>query len=307
LSRRAHPATLRRVLKQFRVWTVVAAVGFVLAGCVQGAQPSGSVQVPRSSVAIDSSTPGASRSASGAVATYSCPGMTASADYCRRLAAWMRQQTGLSTSVVLRLEELPPPSCMTTFEGQTVMCAYGGGPPRTIRATTDTGARLERTLPCLGVSLDAICSDTRSLQVESMRYWDVPCEGEPPAGCATPVVPDASTLNESRPLLIRSLDVPVGPIGHREVEIGRAIIPNGILSKARFTLAPESQTQNGFLIDPELVRMQVVSLDPTRPPFTNVYERGRFPGVEEVKVLLVFDVAETSDSGVLHIENVEVR
>jgi hypothetical protein len=202
---------------------------------------------------------------------------------------------------------LPPSSCTTTVEGQTVMCNYGGGPPRTIRATTDTGATLDRTLPCLGVSFDAICSDTPSLHAESMSYWDIPCEGEPPAGCATPVVPDASALKESRPLLIRSLDVPVGPIGHREVEIGHAIVPNGILSKGRFVLAPSSHTQDGFLIDPEIVRLQVESLDPTRPPFTNVYQRGRFPGVEEVKVLLVFDVAETSDSAVLHIQNVDVR
>jgi hypothetical protein len=292
------------VLKRFAVWTVVAALGFVLAGCGQGAQPSGSVSVPN--VAIDSSAPSASVSASGAVANETCSGMSVSASYCRRLAGWMRQQTGLASNMVLRLEELPAPSCSVTVDGQTMMC-NGEAPARTIRATTDTGTTVDRTLPCQGVSFEAICSDTPSLQAESMSYWDIPCAAEPPAGCATPVVPDATALKESRPLLIRSLDVPVGPIGHREVEVGHAIIPNGILSKGRFTLAPSSQTPNGFLIDPEIVRLQVVSLDPTRPPFTNVYERGRFPGVEEVKVLLVFDVAETSDSAVLHIENVEVR
>ena len=135
-------------------------------------------------------------------------------------------------------------------------------------------------------------------------YWDVPCT-DPPSSCATPVAPDPSALAQARPLRIAALEVPVGPVGHRAVEIGRAVLPNGILSEATFALA--DSLEGGFTLEPNVVRMEFRSTDSTRPPFTNVYVRGRFHGVEEVRVLLVFDVAATSGDRVIHVRDVDIH
>ena len=99
--------------------------------------------------------------------------------------------------------------------------------------------------------------------------------------------------------------MPVGPIGHHEVELGTAVLVNGIAQEGTFTL--NDQLQDGFLLDPGTVRLELRSTIPGRPPFTNIYERGAFDGPEEVRVFLIFDVAETSDSAVLHVQNVLVK
>ena len=99
--------------------------------------------------------------------------------------------------------------------------------------------------------------------------------------------------------------MPVGAVGHREVEIGRAVLVDGIVQEARFSIA--DQTQVGFLLDPGLVRMELRSTIPGRPPFDNIYQRGTFKGAEEVRVVLVFDVAETGQDAVIHVTDVLVR
>jgi hypothetical protein len=153
-----------------------------------------------------------------------------------------------------------------------------------------------------------VCSDTPGIQIVDLHsgYWDVPCAGEAPDGCATPVpFPTGAAADVGRELRIASVDVPVGPIGHHEVELGTAVLVNGIAQEGTFTL--NDQLQDGFLLDPGTVRLELRSTIPGRPPFTNIYERGAFDGPEEVRVFLVFDVAETSDSAVLHVQNVLVK
>jgi hypothetical protein len=51
----------------------------------------------------------------------------------------------------------------------------------------------------------------------------------------------------------------------------------------------------------------VTSTDPSRPVFGNVYERGSFPGVEDVVATLIFDVVETPPGAVLPVRDVVVR
>lgn len=236
--------------------------------------------------------------------------MNVSDAYCARLASWMRNEVGLAADTAIRLEDAPPTPCGTTSTGQPLICVIGGDAPRKLVATTGTGETFERTLPCGGISRAAICFESpppiQAIPFSTTGYWDTPCTGEAPSGCATPVVPDPDAVKQAKPLRIDAVDVPVGEVGHREVEIGRAWVPNGVLSKVGFALA-SSQTQDGFELDPAEVAIKIVSADPSRPPFTNVHERKLFPGVEEVRVLIVFDVAQTSPSAVLHVIDVDVE
>ena len=153
------------------------------------------------------------------------------------------------------------------------------------------------------------CSETPGIQAIDLHgagYWDVPCAGEPPDGCPTPIpTPTGAAAAVGRELKIDALDMPVGAVGHREVDIGRAILVDGIVQEARFTIADQAQV--GFLLDPGLVRMELRSTIPGRPPFDNVYQRGTFKGPEEVRVVLVFDVAETGPDAVIHVTDVLVR
>jgi hypothetical protein len=153
------------------------------------------------------------------------------------------------------------------------------------------------------------CSESPGLQASDLHnagFWDLPCAGEAPAGCATPLLlPTGAAAAAGRELRIDALDVPVGPVGHREVEIGTAVLPNGILTEATFRIATESQV--GFLIDPGIVRMELRSSEPGRPAFDNIYSRGASNGPEEVRVFLVFDVVEASPGSMVTIADVIVR
>ena len=154
-----------------------------------------------------------------------------------------------------------------------------------------------------------VCSESPGLEAMDLHnagFWDVPCAGEAPAGCATPLPPPTGAAAAAgRELLIDALDVPVGPVGHREVDIGTAVLPNGILNEATFRIVDESQI--GFLIDPGIVRMELRSSEPGRPAFDNIYARGAIDGPEEVRVYLVFDVVETSLDATVRIADVIVR
>jgi hypothetical protein len=67
------------------------------------------------------------------------------------------------------------------------------------------------------------------------------------------------------------------------------------------------QVQDGFLLDPGTVTMVIRSTDPSRPRFQNTYERGVWDQPETIRVLVVFDVAETSPGATIHITGVDVH
>jgi hypothetical protein len=154
-----------------------------------------------------------------------------------------------------------------------------------------------------------VCSENPGIDAIDLHgagYWDVTCTGEAPNGCPSRIpTPTGAAAAAGRELRIATLALPVGATGHREVEIGRAVLADGIVQEARFSIA--DQTQNGFLLDPGLVQMELRSTVTGRPPFDNAYKRGTFHGPEEVRVMLIFDVAETSPDAVIHVSDVLVR
>ena len=106
------------------------------------------------------------------------------------------------------------------------------------------------------------------------------------------------------PLEIASRDIPIRSAGHLEIDMGRATLPNGIFSDASFALA-DPHTQAFRVADG--VRLEVRSLDPSRPPLDNVYQHGWYPGTEAVDVFLVMDVTSFTPGAMLEIRDLVVR
>ncbi len=180
---------------------------------------------------------------------------------------------------------------------------------------SDGGTR-DQEVRCLGVgSQDSLaCTDHPQIQLSAPYapnggYHDVPCGdtpgGEPGSACATPLPSiDPAAAAAAVPLEIASHDYPITATGHLEIDVGRAILPNGILSDARFSLADPST--RAFAVASG-VHLQVRSLDPSRPPFFNVYEHGWYPGTEAVEVFLVLDVTSVTPGAMLEVRDLVVR
>jgi hypothetical protein len=192
-------------------------------------------------------------------------------------------------------------------EGQKI--GLGGSLVALARLRLVNGDTIDQEVWCIGVQSGYTpwCSNDPRIELSMGANHDVPCSGDDPLGtpegCATPIALDPEAVAEARPLLIDSIDLPV-TVGHHEVELGHATLPNGFLAEATFTLADIAP--DGVVI-PEGIHLVVTSTDPSRPPFGNVYERGRFPGVEDVVGTLVFDVVEAPPDAVLQVREVVVR
>jgi hypothetical protein len=139
----------------------------------------------------------------------------------------------------------------------------------------------------------------------SAGYQDIPCAGEPPDGCASPVPsPNVGTEATATPLRIDDRVIPVPEVGAYEVKLGEASLPNGILRVAGAELADPWPA--ALRLSNDGIRLVVRSLVPGRPPFMNLYEHGWWPGVEPVEVLLVFDVRHAGPGATLEIRDVDV-
>jgi hypothetical protein len=172
--------------------------------------------------------------------------------------------------------------------------------------TLPDGSRVVEPVMCIGVPDgpgDAACWEP-FISVQSAVSHDVPCAGEPPDGCATPIALDPEAVAAARPMQLPAFDVPLDHLGHYEIEVGEVGLPNGYIDELRAAVAEERPAD--FWID-EPIRLEVRPKDPSRPPFGDVYARGRTDGVEDATVWLVFDVTEASPGAVLHLVDIDVR
>jgi hypothetical protein len=168
------------------------------------------------------------------------------------------------------------------------------------------GSSLVVPVECVGVPTtadDAVCGEPH-LAVASTVSHDVPCAGEPPAGCASPIVPDPAAVAAARPLRLPTLDVPIDAIGHHELEVGAVGLPNGYVTRIDARVVND---QPDDLWIRGAIHLELRPSDPTHAPFGDVYERPLYPGVEEAILWLVFDVTEASSGAVLHLADLVVE
>ena len=246
-----------------------------------------------------------SRIESPGSATKACEA-TFSPVRCANMVDYAAAQLETSRDEVVTIEVLPPPT-PEVIDGVSVINLGG--------ATVDTLVRLrdgsvhEVSMGCGGIS-PIHCRDDPQLQATSPTlngYWDVPCAGEPPDECASPMPPpDPEAIAAAKELRVPRLDIPIDHVGQYEVPVGEATLPNGILSIAEFEFASPGWPSD-LTIAEGIVRLDIRSLDDPDRPFWNVYDHGRIEGTERVGATLVFDVLHHDPGAVLSIEDLVVR
>jgi hypothetical protein len=225
-----------------------------------------------------------------------------SADRCEAMLTAAAETLGVAdddvTSIVIAPDPTPRPD--------GVIMTLGGARPITVLARV--GADVRAVQMCGGVSTAPACSETQALVIGSAigaGYRDVPCAGEGPTGCASPLPslsPDA--VQGARPLRIdqRVIDVPT--LGRYEVLLGKAVLPNGILTTARGDLA--DTWPDRVRVSSSGIQLEIRSLIAGRPAFTNYYEHGWWPGTEEVEVFLAFEARHVEPGATIEIRDLVV-
>lgn len=172
-----------------------------------------------------------------------------------------------------------------------------------------SGSSFDATIGCGGVGREytILCSDEPLIQTASPieGYGDIPCAGEPPGGCASPV-PSAepAAIAAARPLEVTEVVVPLDHVGAYSIPLGTAVLPNGVLSASLLELA--ETTQSGFLLQEGLVALQLWPTDGGER-LDNRYAHGWRPGVEEVEARLVFTVDAFDPGAALHVRRAAIR
>ena len=191
----------------------------------------------------------------------------------------------------------------------------GGGAIATVDFTLVGGAHQRVDVRCglaFGVSSDRVCSDDPQIAVYGGVSTDVPC-GATPGGeghpCATPPPkPRPDSVLRSRPLILPTFDVPLDRVGHYEVLVGTASLPDGMLAERSGTLADPRPTT--FWIDGG-IQIAVRPGDPcigARCQQIDSIYIDPITGPQPVHVYLVFDVVELDPGGaILEIRNLIVR
>jgi len=212
---------------------------------------------------------------------------------------------------IVTLEIMPEPTPEVLADGSVILQVRSGGPPLDVRVQLRDGTFRLHTLHCGGIAsgYDPPCMAEPHLRAASMTrdgYRDIPCVGEPPAGCATPQPAiQADAAADAEPIAIDALEVPVDREGPHEVPIGRGSLPNGILTEAAFELV--DAWPDGLIILDGSVFLDVRSLEPDGTPFDNYYLHGWRDGVERIEAFLVFTADHIEPGAVLRIRDVVVR
>jgi hypothetical protein len=238
-----------------------------------------------------------------------CAAYGLSARRCAYIVAWAQTEAGYDAADQVRAELLGDPDCP---DGSTD-CHVN----RTqsfivrVRITGPDGASSDHSVSCgVGGGSTLLCTETPVIErhgptTPNSGFRDTPCSGEAPDGCASPVPrPGASERAAARALVVPYLSIPIDHVGGYTVDVGDAILPNGILTEATFELGNESPTN--MLVSPDGVSLGIDSLDGGRP-FENIYEHGWHPGTERVHATLTFSVESYEPGAVLEVIGISVR
>jgi hypothetical protein len=228
---------------------------------------------------------------------------------CQVMTGYAAEKLGVSPAEITAMLVLPDPTAEVR-DGVTILNTRSGVGPVETRVTLSDGSRHRVSMDCMGIPAIQ-CRDNPELQASSTTqggYFDTPCGGEPPTGCASPPPsPDPQALAAAVELYVPELEIPITRDGHYEVPVvGEAQLPNGLLSDAGFGFATPGWPTD-FTIAGGVVQIQVRSLDDPSRDFSNIHLHGWYPGVERVQAVLVFDVVHHDEGAVLSVRDIVVR
>jgi hypothetical protein len=177
-----------------------------------------------------------------------------------------------------------------------------------VRLQFDGGEIAELVVSCgVGGEFSSLCTEQPQIRFSGETldgYRDARCGDENGGGCATPLPAlDRSAVANARPLRVATFDIPIDHAGHYDVEVGRARLPNGVLSHSAGGLG--DPTTQAVRTTEAGVEFDIRSAD-SNAPFRNYYDQGWHPGTEEVVVSVRFDVVSFDPGAVLQIRDVVV-
>lgn len=214
-----------------RVFAILLTVLAVVAGCsrLDSGATAGAVQVTESPAPVTESP---------LPYPVGCAAFDLSADRCKAIVDALATQLDVRPSDATSIELLGDPGC-----GAGVPCIRTGSFVVRVRFHMPDGSAPDDSMLCgVGGQYSILCTESPEVQVAAdlihNGYHDIPCAGEPPAGCASPVPTiDPAAAADARPLLVKAMDIPLERVGAYSVDLGNATLANGILTDASFTLA----------------------------------------------------------------------
>jgi hypothetical protein len=226
---------------------------------------------------------------------------------CEHIVNRIGDSLHVDRSQVREIRLLGDPGCQAE-DGSQVICMRTTAFRVRVRFIQGDARLFEGSQFCgVGGENDLGCTDppTALLSAPTLSgYTDIPCSGDPPDGCASPVPTiDPAVAKDAKALTIASRDVPLDHVGHYDIPLGTAVLPNGVLTEGSFALADDAQTD--FLLTDSVIRLEVTG--PDDKPIFNVYEQGWRPGTETVDVHLVFDLEAVDPGATLGVRDVVVR
>lgn len=276
-------------------YTLRAAITIVVDGSdASNPEPSTLVAPTPTSAPLETSSP--TLPPAGVPLPYpdGCAAYHLSERRCAYIVAWAKTQAGIGDADSVTIELLGDPACKDGQAQQRCDFTRAGGQfVVRVRITPAVGSASEQSVFCgIWGQYSLLCTDTPEIRISSPTmggYRDVPCSGDPPVGCATPlptVEPIASVA--AQPLDLGSLRIPIDHVGSYAIPVGEAVLPNGILSEAVFGLVDDMPSD--ILMKPGAGMFLTITSLEGGPAFDNYYMRGWHAGTERVQVTLTFDV-----------------
>ena len=229
-----------------------------------------------------------------------------SAKRCLVMTDFAALQVGVTRADVVAIDVVPEP---TVNAPPGVLMVRSGGPDVHARITLRDGSTHTVSMGCMGIPNQITCFDDPHLSIGGMQmggYHDLPCPGEPPDGCATPL-PDAAPDANAAATAIRiaRLDIRIDHVGDYHIVLGEARLPNGIVTEESAELVDDRPADITILSGG--VGLGVRSLEADGRPFTNVYEHGWREGTERVEAFLAFHVDHFDPGATLSVAGIVVR
>ena len=236
----------------------------------------------------------------GAAYPDGCGEFGLSARWCKAILDWAVAQPDVGGRAITAIAMLGDPQCGVRADG-TIPCIRTTQFVVRMRLHLVDGAAVDESVFCgVGGQYSILCTETPEIMLTGPTlggYWDGPGMTAPPT---PPQVRDAA-----RPLHLAALDIGIGHVGHYEIDMGRAVVPLGILTHANVTLG-NPKTQAVTLAEGGL-NFVIRSTQPGAKPFDNLYVRGWHDGTEEVSALLIFDVTSFEPGAVLQLRDLVVE
>ena len=231
-----------------------------------------------------------------------CAAFELSIRRCRYIVDWAKLEAGFTAADPVDVQLLGDDSCPDGC------IRLGGSFVVRVRLVSPDGISHDESVFCgIHGQYSLLCTDTPEIAISTPMgaYSDVPCSGEAPDNpCATPVpTPDPSAMAAAESLVVDSLHIPIDHVGRYVIEVGEAVLPNGILTEATFSLRDAKPTD--VLVTPDGVRLEVRTLDGEL--LENIYAHGWRSGTERVEATLTFTIESFEPGAVLEAVDIIVR